>query len=368
MSPGPRLLLVSAFAGQGGIGRWLALSLPELARRMNVRCLLKTGVADMQAQFRVSAPGVIFSEAPLQSVRDAFGLSAILREIRVHKPQVIMVHDVFSMVGIGILRLLGLLGRCRLLVVVHSTAADFPHVRPWKIALVNTLAALALRRNDVIVAVSALVESQLRQSVFRHKRIVIVLNGFRPAAVEPIARNPRDRLQAGFVGRFSIEKGADRIGGLIELLKDCPLQWHVAGAGLLEATVRRELQPHLECGRAHYYGWVADPVQLIRRLDVLVIVSRTEGCPFSVLEAHACGTLVVSLAVGGMPEILDNGAAGILVQDLGALAGVLRKLSREGLSGQSILLERAARILRERYSFDGMTQKYSSLIHELASS
>ena len=61
--------------------------------------------------------------------------------------------------------------------------------------------------------------------------------------------------------------------------------------------------------------------------DVLCLPSRHEGCPNVVVEALACGRPVVATRVGGVPEMVHNGACGMLVpaQDADALAEALQR-------------------------------------------
>jgi glycosyltransferase involved in cell wall biosynthesis len=62
--------------------------------------------------------------------------------------------------------------------------------------------------------------------------------------------------------------------------------------------------------------------------DVLVLPSLSEGRPNVVLEAQACALPVVATAVGGTPELVEDGVHGLLVPpgDSNALAGSLRRL------------------------------------------
>lgn len=370
MSRRLRLLVLSAFAGRGGTGRWLSTALPQLAHQMDVDCLLKPQPWDAVTPLRQALAGGRVENLPLQSPLRLFAARRIWKAIRQSNPDVIVVHDPFSMVGLSLLRLLGLVRRVPILLVVHSVVEDFPHVGALKRALIYRLTSLALRRRDVIVAVSSQIATYLRRSVLGNHRIEEILNGFVASTgtkVDGRAPPSGRPLQVGVVGRLSIEKGSDRIGPLIRAAGDSPIHWHVAGAGQLEPQVLLDLKPYIDQGQVTFHGWIEDPVALMHQLDVLVLVSRTEGCPFSVLEAFAAGTLVVSLEVGGLPEVLDYGSAGLLVQDIGQMALVLGEIAKNGISSYSQQVQYGANLLEGRYSFQRMVDLYTLLIRELSS-
>jgi glycosyltransferase involved in cell wall biosynthesis len=66
--------------------------------------------------------------------------------------------------------------------------------------------------------------------------------------------------------------------------------------------------------------------------DVVALASDNEGCPNAILESLACGTPVVASAVGGIPELVTEDVAGILVPErtpAGFAAALRRALARE---------------------------------------
>lgn len=69
-------------------------------------------------------------------------------------------------------------------------------------------------------------------------------------------------------------------------------------------------------------------VRLLHGCDLLVMPSRSEGLPLSILEAYACRKPVVASRVGGIIEIVDVGRTGLLVEpeDVDALADAIASL------------------------------------------
>jgi glycosyltransferase involved in cell wall biosynthesis len=72
-------------------------------------------------------------------------------------------------------------------------------------------------------------------------------------------------------------------------------------------------------------GAHADAARLFSAFDALVISSRTEGTPMIVLEAAVAGIPVVSTSVGGVPDLLEDGAGWLVPPgDRDALAQAIR--------------------------------------------
>lgn len=74
-----------------------------------------------------------------------------------------------------------------------------------------------------------------------------------------------------------------------------------------------------------------DVLALYRAADAALLSSAWENFPHSVVEALSVGTPVISTAVGGVPEVVEDGVNGLLVPrgDVDALANAIRRLSAE---------------------------------------
>jgi glycosyltransferase involved in cell wall biosynthesis len=65
-----------------------------------------------------------------------------------------------------------------------------------------------------------------------------------------------------------------------------------------------------------------------QRADIATLTSENEGMPVSLMEAAACGVPAVATAVGGIPELVDDGVTGLLApaNDVGSLTAAFRNL------------------------------------------
>lgn len=137
------------------------------------------------------------------------------------------------------------------------------------------------------------------------------------------------------VGRLEVEKNPLLIVEMFaELDRRRPggyrLSW--IGRGPLEPQVRGLASRLGVSDLLELRGYVAFGEELFecyRDADVFVHVSHTEGVPQVLVEAMACATPIVATAVGGVPDVLDGGRAGLLVApaDRDALVAAVERLT-----------------------------------------
>jgi Glycosyl transferases group 1 len=118
--------------------------------------------------------------------------------------------------------------------------------------------------------------------------------------------------------------------------------------------------------RVRFLGRREDVPELLAACDVFALPSLYEGSSLAVLEAMAAGRPVVSSAIGGTDELIEDGRSGLLVApgDAEALAAALRRLLAD-----SGLRERLAGRARERVERDltrqAMAERVAAVYAEL---
>jgi len=154
-------------------------------------------------------------------------------------------------------------------------------------------------------------------------RVSLVRNGvdttvFTPDRPGDELRNkinvPRGTPLVGFVGRLEHEKGPDLFLRAIDQVHQARPDVHfvIVGDGVMRNKLK-EMCAHLQLDKqVHFVGWCTNTVDIYPALDFLVHTSRSDGTSLVLLEAMSCGCPTVGLAVGGVPEIIENERTGFL--------------------------------------------------------
>jgi glycosyltransferase involved in cell wall biosynthesis len=141
----------------------------------------------------------------------------------------------------------------------------------------------------------------------------------------------------------------------------------IVGTGVLESALRRQVEMASMSTSVHFAGFVPDLQDWFAAMDVLVLASvRDEGCNNTLLETMARGRPAVVTRCGGLPEQVESGQSGWIVQpdDPAALAEALT----ESLTNPDERARRGARALelaRERYAPERVLASWESLFEEL---
>jgi glycosyltransferase involved in cell wall biosynthesis len=200
------------------------------------------------------------------------------------------------------------------LVVTEHTEA------PWRGALAKSLSRLVYRRAAVVIAVSQAITRLLMEEygVPAHKLTVILPVGRRslrpPSRGARIAGLPPGPL-VGFVGRLQPEKGVDVLLDAFRLVRSlvADASLVIVGQGHERAALQAKAAELGIAGCVHFVGHRDDVPALLASLDVLAVPSRSDGSPLVLHEALQAGVAVVGSRVGGIPDRLGDGQAGILV-------------------------------------------------------
>jgi len=235
----------------------------------------------------------------------------------------------------------------------------------------------AYNRSDAAVFVSEAVrDSALSRHKIGAEKIHVIPNGVDidapdAAAAAEVRRELGLTQEAPLlltVGRLSVEKGhAVLLAALAKLRQRHPeVRLAMVGTGALEADLRScASELHIE-EAVRFLGQRHDVGAVMSAADVFVLPSLEEGMPLTLLEAMGKGLPCVCSDVGGVGEVVEDGASGLLVQR--ARPGLLAERLLEVLDNVDLrqrLGRSAAETIGRRFTVERMTGDYERLYESL---
>lgn len=204
------------------------------------------------------------------------------------------------------------------------------------------------------------------KGVTSNPRVVSIANAVRLPALSPARREP---ALVVFAGRCSESKGIyDLLQATLQLRRVIPkLRIECAGDGDLD-EVERAIASMGLADRVRVHGWVDSRRrdELLARAAVFVLPSHAEGLPMSVLEAMAAGCPVIASAVGGIPDLVQDGVNGLLIPagDTRALAAAMRRLIEDSALARKLGVAARATIAA-RYTGERMLERLEQIYRSL---
>ncbi|MEE6179259.1 glycosyltransferase [Mycobacterium sp. 050134] len=240
-----------------------------------------------------------------------------------------------------------------------------PHTHPDMPIYSRPLVA-AMNRSDGFIMLAQRHWEMLAEQHRLTRRHFVAPNGVViPGPPHPRVRPAGDRIRLVMLSRIVEFKNphllVDALSGLTEL----PWELSIFGDGpdreMLEARTPAALRD-----RVHWRGWADGPEPALADADLLCMPSRCETFPLVILEAMARGIPVVSSAVCAVPEMLDFGRAGFLVEDVSvrgwreSLAAILADPAALPSVGQ-----RGFERMSKHYTIEAMADAYVDAINEV---
>jgi len=223
---------------------------------------------------------------------------------------------------------------------------------------------------DRYVPVSGELHTWLRETVgIADAKNAWISNGVDTEHFHPGQPDP-DTFVIGTVGRAQdVKNQALLIDAFIDLRARLPqrkMRLAIVGDGPLRAALQQKAQAAGLGDAVWLPGARTDIADLMRTFSVFALSSLAEGTPVTLLEAMACGLPVVSTAVGGIPDLVQENVTGLLVAngDSAALAGALAVYANDPALARHHGAAGRARI-EHHYSVGAMVQAYTNLYDTL---
>jgi glycosyltransferase involved in cell wall biosynthesis len=353
--------------GQGGSERQLV----EIAKALNpsrfavhVGCFHPEGFRSDE----LSRQGIPILHLPVYSFRSIAairGALQLVRYLRRHRIRLVHTFDTpMNCFAAPVARVFGAP------VVLSSQRASRRLSSRWEQFVLRATDRLV---DAVIVNCEAMRRHMIDDEGVRPERLRFCYNGLDTERFRPLAKLRPPALAGaslviGVVCALRPEKG---LPTLLEAFAKVVsgrsgLRLAIVGSGpMLEPLQALSIELGVQ-DRCHFEPSTSDVAAWLRAIDIFVLPSLSEALSNALMEAMACGCAVVASAVGGNPELVSDGATGLLFQagNAGELADRLQRLivdenlrTRVGAA--------ASDKVRQRFSIEASVQKMEEIYEEL---
>lgn len=349
-------LMTDAFGGYGGIAQYNRDFLGAASRSGLFNSILVLP--------RLAPLSVEVLPPKVRQDRPAFGrlryaLRAIWRSLQTRPTVIFNAHLLHSPLSALLARLVG----ARLISQLHGTEV-------WK--PLNFVQRKSLEASDLILTVSRDTRARTLDQLSIAPEKVVVLNNTFGEFFSPDNRNQaRERFALGnelvvlTVARLDDRdgyKGHDQILRLMpELVRqDSSFVYWIAGTGPDQARLERIAAELGVDDRVRFFGMVPaeDLPDLYRAADLFALPSTGEGFGIAFVEAMACGTPSIGLAIGGAPDALADGALGVCSAP-GDFADAFAVALKRCRSAKGRGNDELARLVTERFGMENYVQALS---------
>lgn len=173
----------------------------------------------------------------------------------------------------------------------------------------------------------------------------------------------------GYVGRFSEEKGVVEFASALETALDGERRVVLIGDGEQRTEVESLLRLYRSENIIDLVGWIdnADLPSYLNEIRILVVPSYREGLPNIVLEAMACGCIVLATPVGGIPALVQDGVTGFITEDNSP--EILSQNIRRAVQypDKRCVSERARELIERSYTYEAAVRQYGQILASIAS-
>jgi glycosyltransferase involved in cell wall biosynthesis len=337
----------------------------ELAKHNNV--ILISGSNDKRSvkfqecfvHLNICIPSIPFFSSMLFTM-----YAIVLLLFKANRIDVLHAQVVLSPVVVGMLAKMFL--NVPLVITCHGS-----EVRLQKNLLIKSIQQIAFRIADHITAVS----QEIKRTLVAHYHVTsfkidVIPNGYDITQFNSNSNDPeRNTFNIVSVGRLSYPKDPLTVlHAFKQIHKVIPnVHLYFVGDGQLLPLLKQFCTRHKLFQQVHFLGNLPHQraLQATAESTVFIVSSSEEGLPTSLIEAMALEKPVIATAVGGIPEIVEDGVNGILIPPKSPehLAKALERLLTDSRLRRK--MGKAAAESVKDYSWSNIAERYEKLYCEL---
>lgn len=292
----------------------------------------------------------------------------IRKLIKKHNPDVVYAH---SSVAGAVTRLACIGLDCKVIYNPHGWSFN---MQSGKKNIFVALEKLMTPFCDAIICISeAEKQSALKKKICEEDKLHVIYNGIDLEEYADITATrkdlniPEDAFVVGMVGRISQQKAPDVFVRMAaEVAKNVENTYFIIVGDVVEGEAKEKADIERlaeELGiKLRITGWVDNPLDYVKQFDVACLLSRWEGFGLAIPEYMLCEKPIVATRVDAIPNLIEDGVNGLLVDvdDYKAAAEAVLKYRNAELRDKIVAY--GIKTVHERFDAKRVASEITSLV------
>ena len=164
-------------------------------------------------------------------------------------------------------------------------------------------------------------------------------------------------------GRIVKEKGYEVLANAIQEINHPKIKFIILGDGDYLSQMKEKLSKEIADGRVNCPGFCENVYNYLNIADIFILPTLHETLSISLLEAAQAGLPLISCNVGGVPEVIENGVNGILVEpnDIKALAEAINTLAQNPII-RNTMGKHSSELIKTKFSQNKSINRLKDII------
>lgn len=250
-----------------------------------------------------------------------YGMYKFVKKIRETKPDI--VHVAGLQLDGFLLMVACNLAKVKTVLAIHGSTNEALCVNEIKRKIITIIENYTVKKADIVYGVSDYVSSwpitNLAKNYYGTIYNITNISDEPINSIKNILNFSDDDIVVVSTGRIITEKGFDILWDAIRSVgKDNNIKYVIAGEGIFKEELEKKIIAEGYDNKVFLIGYQSDIASILNGADIFVICTKHETLCISLLEAGYAGLPLIATNVGGIPEIIEDGVEGYLVENLSA--------------------------------------------------
>ncbi len=250
----------------------------------------------------------------------------------------------------------------KVIFTVHGLASNEDWRGSFQKIAIKVLSWLTIIFSDKVICINKKDFEQAKNWPFIKNKLELIYIGISTEEKKSfikIEEKPADApIQIGTISELTKNKGLTYAIDAISKIKDRNIIFSIISEGEERKNLEEQIKKQGLEEKVKLLGFKENAGAYIGIFDIFLLASVKEGLPYSILEAGLAKLPVIATQVGGIPEIIEDGVSGLLVEpkDPYAIRNALEKLLDNPALRKS-LGQNLSKVVKQKFSLDKMIEE-----------